>query len=133
MRVLQHPAIGGFRSHCGWNSTRDVFNAVPFLASPIAMDQPLNSKYIAEDWKVGWRVKTEIEQGILIKRDEIASLLKKFMDLDSDEVRDMRERVKQLQQLCQNSIACGGSSETNLNVFLGHILLVDKPYNKSMF
>nr|KYP72915.1 Cytokinin-O-glucosyltransferase 2 [Cajanus cajan] len=128
MRVLQHPAIGGFWSHCGWNSIREgVFNGVPFLTSPIVMDQPLNSKYIVEDLKVGWRVQTENAQGTLIKRDEIGILLKKFMDLDIDEARDMRKRARELQQLCQNAIACGGSSETNVKAFLRHILQGSKP------
>ncbi|XP_027333151.1 UDP-glycosyltransferase 87A1-like isoform X2 [Abrus precatorius] len=128
LRVLQHPAIGGFWSHCGWNSTKEgIFSAVPFLTSPILMDQPLNSKYIVEDWKIGWRVNEEVQQNTLIKRDEIASLVKKFMDLGSDEARDMRKRARELQQLCRNASASGGSSETNMNAFLGHILHVAKP------
>ncbi|KAJ1437568.1 UDP-glucuronosyl/UDP-glucosyltransferase [Sesbania bispinosa] len=122
LRVLMHPAIGGFWSHCGWNSTREgVFSGVPFLTFPIFMDQPLNSKYIVEDWKVGWRVKTEVKQDILIRKDEIASLIKKFMDLDDGEARVVRKRARELQQICQRAIANGGSSETNMKAFLGHI------------
>lgn len=124
LRVLMHPSVGGFWSHCGWNSTREgVFSGVPFLTFPIFMDQPLNSKYIVEDWKVGWRVKREGKKDTLMRRDEIASLVRKFMGLDGDdEVRDMRERARELQQICQRAIAGGGSSETNMKAFLGHVL-----------
>ncbi|XP_020207526.1 UDP-glycosyltransferase 87A1-like [Cajanus cajan] len=123
MRVLQHRAIGGFWSHCGWNSTREgVYCGVPFLAFPIFMDQPLNGKFIVEEWKVGWRVKKEVKQDILITRDEIAGLIKKFMDQSDDEVRDMRKRSRELKQLCQHAIAPGGSSETDMNAFLSHML-----------
>ncbi|XP_061365646.1 UDP-glycosyltransferase 87A1-like [Gastrolobium bilobum] len=128
MRVLQHPAIGGFWSHCGWNSTREgVCCGVPFLTFPIMMDQPMNSKLIVEDWKVGWRVKPGVKQDTLMSKDEIASLVQRFMDLDSDEVRDMRKNARELQKKCQLGIANGGSSETDLNAFLRHILQDAKP------
>lgn len=128
MGVLLHHAIGGFWSHCGWNSTREgVLSGVPFLTSPIFMDQPINSKFIVEEWKVGWRVKTEVKQDILITRDEIASLIKRFMDLDSDEGRDMRKRAREIQQVCHRAIANGGSSHTDMNAFLGQILQAAKP------
>ncbi|TKY56527.1 UDP-glycosyltransferase 87A1 [Spatholobus suberectus] len=128
LRVLQHPAIGGFWSHCGWNSTREgAFSGVPFLAFPIFMDQPLNGKLIVEEWKVGWRVKTEVKHDTLIRKDEIAGLIKKFMDLGGDEAREMRKRGRELKQLCQCAIASGGSSETNMTVFLSHILQGAKP------
>lgn len=128
LRVLMHSAIGGFWSHCGWNSTREgLFCGVPFLTFPIMMDQPLNSKYIVEDWKVGWRVEKEVKEDVLITRDEIARLVRRFMDLDCDERKDMRKRARDLQQICQSAIASGGSSENNMKDFLGHILHGDKP------
>ncbi|XP_028214873.1 UDP-glycosyltransferase 87A1-like isoform X2 [Glycine soja] len=128
LRVLQHHAIGGFWSHCGWNSTREgVFSGVPFLTFPIFMDQPLNGKLIVEEWKVGWRVRTKVKEDTLITKDEIASLIRKFMHLGSDEVRDMRKRSRELKQLCHGAIASGGSSETNINDFLSHVLQSAKP------
>ncbi|PNX92779.1 UDP-glycosyltransferase 87A1-like protein [Trifolium pratense] len=128
LKVLMHSAIGGFWSHCGWNSTREgLFCGVPFLTFPIMMDQPLNSKYIVEDWKVGWRVEKEVKETVLIRRDEIARLVRRFMDLDDYEVKEMRKRARELQQVCQSSIASGGSSENNMEEFLGHILHGAKP------
>ncbi|CAJ1970680.1 unnamed protein product [Sphenostylis stenocarpa] len=127
-RVLQHPAIGGFWSHCGWNSTREgAFSGVPFLALPIFMDQPLNGKLIVEEWKVGWRVKNEVKKDTLIRKDEICRLIRKFMDVGSDEVRDMRKRSRELKLLCHSAIASGGSSETDINAFLSQILHGAKP------
>ncbi|KAL2975813.1 hypothetical protein AAZX31_14G183600 [Glycine max] len=129
LRVLQHHSIGGFWSHCGWNSTREgVFSGVPFLAFPILMDQPLNGKLIVEEWKVGWRVKKEVKKDTLITKDEIANLIKRFMHLGGDEVRDMRKRSRELKQICHRAIASGGSSESNINAFLLHILQDAKPH-----
>ncbi|KOM47325.1 hypothetical protein LR48_Vigan07g102900 [Vigna angularis] len=84
LRVLCHPRIGGFWSHCGWNSTKEgVLAGVPFLTFPIIMDQPLDSKMIVEDWKVGWRMKEDVNVNSLVEKGEIVSLLQKFMDLDT--------------------------------------------------
>jgi len=128
LRVLMHSAIGGFWSHCGWSSTTEgLFCGVPFLTSPIAMDQPLNSKYIVEDWKVGWRVEKKVKYDVLVTRDEIARLVRRFMDLDDDEVKEMKKRTKELQQIFQSAIASGGSSENSMKAFLGNILHGSKP------
>ncbi|XP_061359946.1 UDP-glycosyltransferase 87A1-like [Gastrolobium bilobum] len=127
LKVLSHPSVGGFWSHCGWNSTMEsvfagLFAGVPFLTFPLAMDQPLISKLIVEDWKVGWRVKKEDKLDTLVGRDEIVVLLRKFMQLDSDVGRDMRKRAKEFQHICQLTIAKDGSSETNIKAFLKNII-----------
>ncbi|CAL0307723.1 unnamed protein product [Lupinus luteus] len=128
MRVLLHPSIGGFWSHCGWNSTREgVFSGVPFLTFPISLDQPINSKIIVEKWKVGWRVTNKVKVNTLMTKDEISSIVKKFMDLDSDEGRDVRKRAKEFQKIYQLAIANGGSSETDLKAFLRQIIQAAKP------
>lgn len=81
MSVLCHPCVGGFWSHCGWNSTKEaVLAGVPVLAFPILMDQLLNAKMIVEDWRIGWRVKTEEfgDEDCLAKRDDIGDLVRRF-------------------------------------------------------
>ena len=124
LRVLLHPSIGGFWSHCGWNSTREgLFAGVPFLTFPIVADQSLNSKMIVEDWNVGWRVKEKInEVDTLVKKDEIVRLLQEFMELDSDLGRGIRKRARELKQICHEAIANGGSSEIDIISFVRDII-----------
>ena len=122
LKVLCHSSVGGFWSHCGWNSTLEaVFAGVSMLTFPIFWDQNPNSKKIVEDWKIGWRVKKEVGWQNLVTREEIGGLVKKFMDSENVEVKEMRKRAKELQKICRGAIAKGGSTDTNLDAFLSNI------------
>ncbi|XP_044467821.1 UDP-glycosyltransferase 83A1-like [Mangifera indica] len=48
-KVLSHPSIDCFVSHCGWNSTMEgVSNGLPFLCWPYFGDQFINQSYICD-------------------------------------------------------------------------------------
>ncbi|KAB1202241.1 UDP-glycosyltransferase 87A1 [Morella rubra] len=122
LKVLCHSSIGGFWTHCGWNSTLEaVFAGVPMLTFPIFWDQVPNSKQIVEDWKAGWRVKKDLGAENLVTRGEISELLKRFMDQKCNEGNEVRQAVKHLKETCQRAIAKGGSSERNLDAFIRDI------------
>ncbi|KAL3376604.1 hypothetical protein AABB24_003173 [Solanum stoloniferum] len=119
LKVLCHPSVGGFWSHCGWNSTKEgAFAGVPFLTFPIGADQFTNSKQIVEDWKIGWRINKESEK--LVKRDEIAQLLQSFMDHDSYEGKEMRRRAMEIRNTCLEAID-GGTIQGNIDKFIRDI------------
>ncbi|VFQ99173.1 unnamed protein product [Cuscuta campestris] len=47
--ILAHPSIGGFVSHCGWNSVMEGMKlGVPFIAIPMHLDQPINARLVSE-------------------------------------------------------------------------------------
>ncbi|GKV20726.1 hypothetical protein SLEP1_g30808 [Rubroshorea leprosula] len=122
LRVLSHPAIGGFLSHCGWNSVQEgIFSGIPFLTFPIVADQNLNSKLIVDDWKTGWRMKKSCAMENLVTREEIAELVREFMDLQNDEGKEMRRRAKELKELCLHAIGGDGSLERSIKSFISNI------------
>jgi len=54
LRVLSHPSIACFVTHCGWNSALESINmGVPMLCWPHFGDQFLNQSYILHVWKIG--------------------------------------------------------------------------------
>ncbi|PSR95035.1 UDP-glycosyltransferase [Actinidia chinensis var. chinensis] len=125
LKVLCHPSIGGFWSHCGWNSTKEgIFAGVPFLTYPIFADQIPNSKTIVEDWKIGWKVRRGIgKEEQLVTREEITRLVRRVMDLESKEGKEMRKRAKELREICRRATSEGGSAETDIDAFIRDISL----------
>lgn len=62
-----------------------------------------------EDWKVGWRVKEDVElNNSGVKKDEIVRLVNEFVDLDSYVGREIRERSREVQRICCHAIGNGG-------------------------
>nr|AYR16636.1 UDP-glucosyltransferase UGT87Q1 [Polygala tenuifolia] len=122
LRVLCHPAVGGFWSHCGWNSSLEsAFSGLPVLTYPIFWDQVPNSKKIVEEWKTGWRVRRKIGHEDFVSREVIADIAKRFMDPDNEEVKKTRERAKEVRASCLKAISKGGSTEKNLYAFIEDI------------
>ncbi|KAM7530057.1 hypothetical protein LguiB_033467 [Lonicera macranthoides] len=100
LRVLCHSAVGGFLSHCGWNSTMEsIFVGVPMLNFPLAADQILNSKLVVEDWKVGLRLKERVGGENVIGRKKIGEKVKRLMDLNAEESKELRRRAKESKSL----------------------------------
>ncbi|CAA7047984.1 unnamed protein product [Microthlaspi erraticum] len=131
LRVLCHVAVGGFWTHCGFNSTLEgLYSGTPMLVFPFVWDQILNAKMIVEEWKVGVRLegkktKTKTKTELLIKKDEVKELVKKFMDGESQEGKEMRRRASDLSEICRRANDENGSSNVNTDAFLNDIAKIE--------
>jgi len=126
LRVLCHPSIGGFWSHCGWNSTQEaVYAGIPILSFPLFLDQVPNSRQIVEDWKIGWRVKrAQVGSEILVTKEDILELVQRFMELENCERKKTSKRARELKNMCHQAITEGGSSHSHLDAFVSDFLEV---------
>ncbi|KAA8549334.1 hypothetical protein F0562_001018 [Nyssa sinensis] len=113
--VLAHGAVGGFLSHCGWNSTLEsISEGVPMICWPCFGDQKTNARYVSHVWKVGLELENMLERG------EIERAVRKLM-VDT-EGREIRQRVIDLKEKIALCMRDGGSSYNSLNDLHEYIL-----------
>ncbi|WMV19721.1 hypothetical protein MTR67_013106 [Solanum verrucosum] len=114
--VLAHPSIGGFLTHCGWNSTLEsIVEGVPMICWPYFVDQQVNSRYVAEVWKLGLDMKDVCD------RATIERMVIEVMDVKKIE---FLERAKQMSNLAIASVGEGGASYQDLERLIEDIRLM---------
>ncbi|XP_024532365.1 uncharacterized protein LOC9640058 [Selaginella moellendorffii] len=118
MHVLLHPAVGGFLTHCGWNSTVEgICAGVPMLAWPCMAEQNINCKELVEHWKLAIPVQDDRDKSsvISVSSERLADLVARLMR--GDEGHEMRARAREFRKVTAAAIAEGGSSDRNLKAF----------------
>ena len=76
LKVLCHSSVGGFWTHCGWNSTPEaVFSATPVVAFSLFFNQDPNSMQIVENWIIRWQMKKDEWPKHLVKGEKITAIL----------------------------------------------------------
>nr|AKI87778.1 UGT7 [Gentiana rigescens] len=114
-KVLAHRAVGGFLSHCGWNSTLEsICEAVPMICRPCFGDQIANARYITQVWGIG----LELEH--VQDRKAIESTIRRLMV--DNEGKEIRQRVLELKLKLDASVQNDGSSYNSLNDLTDFIL-----------
>ncbi|PIM99799.1 UDP-glucuronosyl and UDP-glucosyl transferase [Handroanthus impetiginosus] len=113
-KVLAHPAVGGFFSHCGWNSTLEsICEGVPLICMPFFTDQMVIARYMNYVWKVGVELENVLESGI---EKGIRTLMV------SEEGKVMRKRAFEMKLELEQCINGGGSSYESLDQLVEFIV-----------
>ncbi|KAI3947490.1 hypothetical protein MKX01_028395 [Papaver californicum] len=75
--ILGSGKIGGFVSHCGWNSVLESMKyGVPIVAMPMHLDQPINARLVVE---IGVGVEVKRDGDGRLDRREIGEMIKKVV------------------------------------------------------
>ncbi|KAG0562121.1 hypothetical protein KC19_9G120000 [Ceratodon purpureus] len=127
-RILKHPAVGGFLSHCGWNSTLEtVCTGVPMLAWPITAEQHLNRRFLVDTVKVAIELKgnsytkEELEGDVVrparfIPKEEIEKKVRILMQ--DAEGESVRQNMQNLREKSREAGAPDGSSRRNFEAYV---------------
>ncbi|KAG8094626.1 hypothetical protein GUJ93_ZPchr0012g19439 [Zizania palustris] len=116
LSVLAHNAVGGFVSHCGWNSTLESLAAgKPVLAWPLIAEQALNAKHIVDI--VGAGVKVDFNKqnsgaatAAVVGRAEVEGKVRILMDAGGEAGQKMRDRAAWARQAMKSTVSDGGTS-----------------------
>ncbi|XP_025815109.1 cyanidin 3-O-rutinoside 5-O-glucosyltransferase-like [Panicum hallii] len=112
VRVLSHPAVGCFVTHCGWNSTLEsVACGVPAVGVPQWTDQGTNA-WLVERLGTGVRAAVSDKDGVLE-----AGELRRCLGFATSEM--VRAKATVWREKARAAAAEGGSSERNLRAFVG--------------
>ncbi|KAL5705631.1 hypothetical protein ACHQM5_023910 [Ranunculus cassubicifolius] len=125
--ILDHPAIGGFMTHCGWNSILEGITAgLPLITWPLFADQFYNEKLVTQVLKTGisagsgiWNQWTEPES-VSVTKEMVENAVTEVMKNGGHAV-DMRSRAREFGEMAKKSVKEGGSSFNNLNVLIDEL------------
>ncbi|PON88097.1 UDP-glucuronosyl/UDP-glucosyltransferase, partial [Trema orientale] len=115
--ILDHKSVGGFVTHCGWNSALEGISAgLPMVTWPIFAEQFYNEKLITDVLRTGVGVGAQRWVrlvGDFIKREQIEKAVKEIMVGERSE--EMRSRAKALGEMARSAVEEGGSSYSDLS------------------
>uniref|UniRef100_A0A803KW31 UDP-glycosyltransferases domain-containing protein n=1 Tax=Chenopodium quinoa TaxID=63459 RepID=A0A803KW31_CHEQI len=126
VQILAHKAIGGFVTHCGWNSILEsVWFGVPMATWPLYSEQQLNAFELVKELglaveiSIDYRLNFGIGKGnYLVTAEEVENGVKRVMNID-DEIRG---KVRDIRNLSRKALKVGGSSNHNLGRFIEEVL-----------
>ncbi|KAI5078117.1 hypothetical protein GOP47_0007941, partial [Adiantum capillus-veneris] len=126
VQVLSHPSIGAFLTHCGWNSTLESMTmGVPMIPCPVKSDQPTNSTYVCDVWKIGMALKRHDDD--TIRSLDVEKVVK--IVLREEDGKEMRKRAIELGEAARR--AAGFSPAGSSYIHMQQLIKFVSNYNKS--
>ncbi|XVF09960.1 hypothetical protein REPUB_Repub07fG0142500 [Reevesia pubescens] len=109
--VLNHDSVGGFVTHCGWNSVLEsVCAGVPMVAWPLYAEQRFNRVLLVEEMKIALpMVESETR---FVNSTEVEKRVRELMESKQGDV--IRERTIAMKDAAKAALSEGGSSRVAL-------------------
>ncbi|GKV09127.1 hypothetical protein SLEP1_g20672 [Rubroshorea leprosula] len=106
--VLSHESVGGFVTHCGWNSVLEtVVGGVPMIAWPLYAEQHLNRNVLVQDMKMAIPVEQREGDGF-VSGTEVEKRVRELME--SETGQKLKEKSWKMKQKALEAWGDSGSS-----------------------
>ncbi|BBH07732.1 UDP-glucosyl transferase 73D1 [Prunus dulcis] len=128
--ILSSPAVAGFLTHCGWNSTIEgACSGVPMITWPLFAEQFFNEKLIIEVLRIGVRVGVEVpvrwgdeeKVGVSVKKDGVKKAIEALMD-EGEEGERRRKRAREVGEKGTRAMEEGGSSHSSMSSLIQDVM-----------
>uniref|UniRef100_A0ACD5U865 Uncharacterized protein n=1 Tax=Avena sativa TaxID=4498 RepID=A0ACD5U865_AVESA len=108
--ILAHPAVGGFVTHCGWNSTLEsLWHGVPLVPWPLYAEQHLNAFELVSDVGVAVAMEVDRKRNNFVEAADLERAVRCLMGM-SEEGTKAREKATKMKAACRKALEDGGSS-----------------------
>jgi len=117
-KVLMHPAISCFLTHCGWNSTLEAIVAgVPIIAYPDWTDQTTNAKLLVDVLKMGVRMRKSKDGELHVEEAQRC-----ISDVtEGSKALAFKNQAIKWKEAAKKTISLGGSSNRVIQNFISEI------------
>ncbi|KAJ0525747.1 putative UDP-glucuronosyl/UDP-glucosyltransferase, UDP-glycosyltransferase family [Helianthus annuus] len=110
--ILNHKSVGGFVTHCGWNSILEAVCAgVPMVAWPLYAEQRFNRVVLRDEMKLA--LPMDESEGGLVTAMEVEKRVRELMEGEEGIV--IREVAKTRKEQAAIAMSDGGSSRVALS------------------
>jgi len=108
--VLRKESVGGFVTHCGWNSVLEaVVAGVPMLAWPLYAEQHLNKNVLVNDMKMAIDLEQREDDGF-VSGDELERRVRELME--SEQGRELREKSWKMREMALAALGSASGSSS---------------------
>jgi hypothetical protein len=109
--ILAHPSIGGFVSHCGWNSMLEsIWFDVPIATWPLYAEQQFNAFLMIVEFGLAIEIQVNyrMDDCEIVRAEEIEKRIRGLMEFDIKK----REKLKEISENSRKALMKDGSSYT---------------------
>ncbi|XP_059656943.1 UDP-glycosyltransferase 43-like [Cornus florida] len=118
--ILAHKAIGGFVSHCGWNSILEsLWYGVPIATWPVYAEQQMNAFEMMKELGLAVEISLDYRAGSdLVLAEEVERGVRRLMDGDGE----VRIKWKEMSEKSRKAVMENGSSFTARRNLIGELM-----------
>ncbi|KAI0510107.1 hypothetical protein KFK09_010707 [Dendrobium nobile] len=139
--ILEHVAVGGFVTHCGWNSILEALATGVVMATwPYLYDQFLNERLVVDVLKSGvavgieptyyFDVENRNEAEVKVRREEVERVVENLMG-GGEAGEERRQRARELGKQARTAMEEGGSSWKGLQDVINYVSKRQRKYQEA--